>query len=100
MTSLSSVFFGGFCLGLMALSSTAMAASPSSLKDCASLLPQGSNYSINIQAEANRSNKNNEFHGNFFVTDNHGKQVKFTEKTIKPFLDCAMPLINGEKASF
>jgi hypothetical protein len=90
-------FIGFFGVTISLLVGSAIVNAGSSQKtieSCGGLLPPGSTFTVNISGEISAS----EFKAQFNLSDGTNVENPEVQDAVKPFLNCAMPLIkNGVK---
>lgn len=82
----------GVVIGVLAGSVIVNAGSPrKTIESCGELLPPGSIFTVNISGEISTS----EFKAQLDMSDGTNIEDPKVQDEVKPFLNCAMPLIKG-----
>lgn len=73
---------------------TSQAIQPAStIESCASLLPEGHEFTLNIEGEINTKLSPREFNGNLGLSDGTTIENPELQKKVMPFIECVSPLL-------
>ncbi len=66
----------------------------STIKSCASLLPEGHEFNVNLRADISTKSGAPTFHADLVVTDGSGTlPASFSDEQVYPFLGCVVELL-------
>lgn len=85
----------GFVSGvaLVGVVSVSAVQQPKTIQSCASLLPEGYTFTINITGKIDTTSNNREFKGDFSLSDGTQDESPELQQTLRPFLECVSQLI-------
>ncbi|MGF1908637.1 hypothetical protein L4C38_04230 [Vibrio kasasachensis] len=63
------------------------------IESCASLLPEGHEFTLNIEGEINTKLSPRMFNGNLGLSDGTNIEDPELQKSVMPFIECVSPLL-------
>ena len=65
----------------------------STIQSCASLLPSGHNFEVNITGKIDTTSSTREFNGRFGLSDGSKQENPALQKSAEPFVNCVSSLL-------